>query len=102
MTTIGRFKRRGDEFHGEIITLSVQSRDVWIKPDPSGPDGSQYSIYVGEALVGAAWAEGQAANDWELKVHLDDPTFAAPIVGRLLLVDADSFILSWDRSPIQP
>ena len=37
MANIGSFKKSGNEFHGEIATLSVQAKGVRIVPNPTGP-----------------------------------------------------------------
>jgi len=34
MATIGSFKKVGNEYQGEIVTLSVQARNVRIVPKP--------------------------------------------------------------------
>jgi uncharacterized protein (DUF736 family) len=33
MANIGTFKKSGDEFQGEVVTLSLQSKDVRIVPE---------------------------------------------------------------------
>jgi uncharacterized protein (DUF736 family) len=37
MASIGSFKKVGGEFQGEIVTLSVQTRNVRIAPEPTAP-----------------------------------------------------------------
>ncbi|BAR58516.1 uncharacterized protein (DUF736 family) [Bradyrhizobium diazoefficiens] len=50
MATIGTFKKTGNnEFTGEIVTLSVQARNVRIVPDASrsGDNAPSHRVYVG-------------------------------------------------------
>ncbi len=56
MGTIGTFKKSGIEFTGEIITLSLQTRNV---PDTkaSGGNAPSHRVYVGRAEIGAAWSQ---------------------------------------------
>ncbi|MCP1912497.1 uncharacterized protein (DUF736 family) [Bradyrhizobium elkanii] len=50
MATIGTFKKTGNnEFNGEIVTLSLQARNVHIVPETSrsGDNAPSHRIYVG-------------------------------------------------------
>jgi uncharacterized protein (DUF736 family) len=50
MATIGTFNKTGNnEFTGEIVTLSVQARNVRIVPDASrsGDNAPSHRVYVG-------------------------------------------------------
>ncbi|MDE1940043.1 MAG: DUF736 family protein [Alphaproteobacteria bacterium] len=51
MATIGTFKKSGNEFTGEIVTLSLQTRNVRIVPDTkaSGENAPSHRVYVGRA-----------------------------------------------------
>jgi uncharacterized protein (DUF736 family) len=52
MATIGSFKKVGDEFHGEIITLSLQTKGVRIVPEQdrsSNENAPSHRIFVGRA-----------------------------------------------------
>ena len=52
MATIGTFKKTGNnEFNGEIVTLSLQARNVRIVPETSrsGDNAPSHRIYVGRA-----------------------------------------------------
>ena len=65
MANIGSFKKVGNEFQGEIVTLSVQTKGVRIVPETSrGNDNApSHRVYVGRAdyaragLCGAAGLE---------------------------------------------
>jgi uncharacterized protein (DUF736 family) len=60
MATIGTFKKTGsNEFTGEIVTLSVQAKNVRIVPETtrSGDNSPSHRVYVGRVEIGAAWAK---------------------------------------------
>ena len=56
MATIGTFKKTGNEYTGEIVTLSVQAKGVRIVPDlrATGENAPLHRILVGRAEIGAA------------------------------------------------
>ena len=49
MATIGTFKKTGNEFTGEIVTLSVQAKGVRIVPDlrTNGENAPSHRVLVG-------------------------------------------------------
>ena len=52
MATIGTFKKTGsNEFTGEIVTLSVQAKNVRIVPETnrSGDNSPSHRVYVGRS-----------------------------------------------------
>ena len=51
MANIGSFKTVGTEFHGEIVTLSVQSKGVRIVPEAqrANDDAPTHRVYVNRA-----------------------------------------------------
>ena len=60
MATIGTFKKTGsNEFTGEIVTLSVQAKNVRIVPDQraTGENAPSHRVLVGRAEIGAAWSK---------------------------------------------
>ena len=59
MATIGTFKKTGNEYTGEIVTLSVQAKGVRIVPDlrATGENAPSHRILVGRAEIGAAWSK---------------------------------------------
>ena len=59
MATIGTFKKSGNEFTGEIVTLSLQAKNVRIAPDSraSGDNAPSHRVFVGRVEIGAAWAK---------------------------------------------
>ena len=100
MANIGTFKKSGTEFQGEIVTLSVQTKNVRIVPEANraSDNAPSHRIFVGRAEIGAAWSKRSAENRDYLSVKLDDPSFNAPIYANLFDdEDGDGFTLIWSR-----
>ncbi len=100
MANIGIFKKSGSEFHGEIITLSVQVKGIRIAPEANrGTDNApSHRIYVGRAEIGAAWSKRSNEGRDYLSVKLDDPSFTAPIYASLFDdEDGEGCSLIWSR-----
>ena len=101
MATIGTFKKSGsNEFTGDIVTLSVQAKNVRINAqDTRGNDNApSHRVFVGKAEIGAAWTKRSNEGRDYLSVKLDDPSFTAPIYANLFDdEEADTFSLIWSR-----
>ena len=78
-------RKSGDEFQGEIVTLSVQSKGVRIVPETTraSDNAPSHRVYVGRAEIGAAWSKRSNEGRDYLSVKLDDPSFTAPIYANL-------------------
>ena len=85
MANIGSFKKSGNEFQGEIVTLSVQARGVRIVPEANrtNDNAPSHRVYIGRVEVGAAWSKRSTEGRDYLSVKLDDPSFNAPIYANL-------------------
>ena len=100
MANIGSFKKSGQEFQGEIVTLSVQARNVRIVPEASrsGDNAPSHRVFVGRVEVGAAWSKRSSEGRDYLSLKLDDPSFNAPIYANLFDdEDGEGFNLIWSR-----
>ena len=100
MANIGSFKKTGQEFQGEIVTLSLQTKGVRIVPetDRTNDNAPSHRVYVGRAEIGAAWSKRSTEGRDYLSVKLDDPSFPAPIFASLVAVEGkDDFALIWSR-----
>ena len=101
MATIGTFKKTGsNEFTGEIVTLSVQAKNVRIAPDQrsTGENAPSHRVLVGRAEIGAAWSKRSNEGRDYLGLKLDDPSFNAPIYANLFDDEGeDTFSLIWSR-----
>jgi uncharacterized protein (DUF736 family) len=101
MASIGSFKKVGGEFQGEIVTLSVQTKNVRIVPETNraNDNAPSHRVYVGRAEIGAAWPKRSSEGRDYLSVKLDDPSFNAPIYANLFDdEDGDGHTLIWSRA----
>ena len=100
MATIGTFKKSGSEYTGEIVTLSVQAKNVRIVPEQtrSGDNAPSHRVFVGRAEIGAAWEKRSNEGREYLGLKLDDPSFTAPIYANLFEdEDGKTHSLIWSR-----
>ncbi|MDQ2067203.1 DUF736 domain-containing protein [Xinfangfangia sp. CPCC 101601] len=100
MATIGTFKKIGNEYTGEIVTLSVQAKGVRIVPDlrATGENAPSHRILVGRAEIGAAWSKRSTEGRDYLGLKLDDPSFSHPIYANLFDdEDGEGHSLIWSR-----
>jgi uncharacterized protein (DUF736 family) len=101
MANIGSFKKSGNEYQGEIVTLSVQARGVRIVPadNRSSDAAPSHRVFVGRAEIGAAWSKRSSEGRDYLSLKLDDPSFNVPIFANLFDdEDGEGFTLIWSRS----
>jgi uncharacterized protein (DUF736 family) len=101
MANIGSFKKVGQEYQGEIVTLSVQARGVRVVPEAnrSNDNAPSHRVFVGRAEIGAAWAQQSKEGRDYLSLKLDDPSLTAPKIANLLdYPDCESYTLIWSRS----
>ena len=100
MATIGSFKKSGNEFQGEIVTLSVQAKGVRIVPETNrtSDNAPSHRVFVGRAEIGAAWSKRSSEGRDYLSVKLDDPSFTTPIYANLFDdEDGEGYTLIWSR-----
>ena len=101
MATIGTFKKNGsNEFTGEIVTLSVQAKNVRIVPEANrtNDNAPSHRVMVGRAEIGAAWTKKSNENREYLGLKLDDPSFNAPIYANLFDDEGgEIYSLIWSR-----
>ncbi|MGL3104796.1 DUF736 domain-containing protein [Bradyrhizobium sp. BR 1432] len=100
MASIGTFKKVGNDFQGEIVTLSLQARGVRIvaEANRSNENAPSHRVYVGRAEIGAAWSKRSEEGRDYLSLKLDDPSFNAPIYANLFDDEAgEGYNLLWSR-----
>jgi uncharacterized protein (DUF736 family) len=100
MANIGSFKKVGQDYQGEIVTLSVQAKGVRIVPEDNraNENAPTHRVFVGRAEIGAAWAKTSAEQRDYLSVKLDDPSFTAPIFANLFDDEGgETYSLIWSR-----
>ncbi|XQZ99459.1 DUF736 domain-containing protein [Komagataeibacter rhaeticus] len=57
MANIGSFKKVGEGFEGEIVTLALQARNVRLvaETNRANDNAPNYRVYLGRVELGAAW-----------------------------------------------
>jgi uncharacterized protein (DUF736 family) len=100
MANIGSFKKVGNDFQGEIVTLSLTTNGVRIvaEPNRTSENAPSYRVYVGRAEIGAAWSKRSEEGRNYLSLKLDDPSFNAPIYANLFDDEGgEGYTLLWSR-----
>jgi uncharacterized protein (DUF736 family) len=100
MASIGSFKKVGNDFQGEIVTLSLQTKGVRIVAEAgrTNDNAPSHRVYVGRAEIGAAWSKRSNEGRDYLSLKLDDPSFTAPIFANLFDdEDGEGYTLIWSR-----
>ena len=101
MATIGSFKKVGNDYQGEIITLSLQAKGVRIVAESSSSNDKapSHRVFMRQTEIGAAWSKRSEEGRDYLSLKLDDPSFNAPIYANLFNdEEGDGFTLIWSRS----
>lgn len=101
MANIGSFTKSGDSYKGEIVTMSVQTKNVRIVPEEASENENAptHRVFVGRAEIGAAWTKTSNEGRDYLSVKLDDPSFTAPIFANLFDdEDGKTYNLIWSRA----
>jgi uncharacterized protein (DUF736 family) len=100
MANIGTFTKASDGYKGEIVTMSVQQKNVRIvrEEEVASESAPSHRVFVGRAEIGAAWSKQSREGRDYLSVKLDDPSFAGPIYANLFDdEDGKTFNLIWSR-----
>ena len=101
MATIGTFEKTGNnEYTSEIVTLSLQTKNVRIVSEAraTGENAPSHRVFVGRAEIGAAWSKTSNEGRAYLGLKLDDPSFNAPIYANLFDdEEGEGFSLIWSR-----
>ena len=101
MANIGTFKKSGNDYTGEIVTMSLQKKGVTIVAEsPSDNENApSHRVFISRAEVGAAWQKSTKEHREYLSIKLDDPSFNAPIFASLFAdEDGKTFNLIWSRA----
>ena len=96
MAIIGTFTKQDNTYQGTLATLTVKAK-VSIKPvEKTSEKAPDFRIFSGNAEIGAAWSATSKEGHAYLSVKLDDPSFSAAILCRLIETD-DGHSLVWSR-----
>ena len=101
MANIGTFKKSANgNYTGEIVTMSVQKKNVTIvTEEPSDNENAPtHRVFLARADIGAGWAKTSKEGRDYLSIKLDDPSFNSPIFASLFAdEDGKTFNLIWSR-----
>ena len=101
MANIGTFTKNGNgEYNGEIVTLSIQAKNVRIVPEQarSNENAPSHRVMAGRAEIGAAWSKRSNDGREYLGLKLDDVSFNAPIYANLFEDEGgETHSLIWSR-----
>lgn len=100
MANIGSFRKSGEDYIGEIVTLKLQHRNVRLVEETrvTGENAPSHRIYIGRVEVGAAWPKTSSDGLRYLSLKLDDPSFDAPIFASLFADEmGEGYTLAWSR-----
>lgn len=100
MATIGTFKKVGNGYNGELVTLSLQTPNVRIALETAraNENAPSHRVFVGRVEIGAAWSRRSNEGRDYLSLKLDDPSFNAPIFANLFDdEDGEGYSLIWSR-----
>ena len=101
MANIGTFTKTDDGYKGEIVTMSVQQKNVRVvrESETANENAPSHRVFVGRAEIGAAWTKRSTEGRDYLSVKLDDPSFTAPIFANLFDdEDGKTYNLIWSRA----
>jgi len=96
MAIIGTFTATDNGYQGTLATLTLKAKLTFTAAKKSGEKSPDFRIYAGTAEIGAAWKGNGKDGKSYLSVKVDDPSFATPILARLIATD-NGFALIWNR-----
>lgn len=96
MAIIGTFTKQDAGYNGTLATLTLKTKVAITPIDKTGEKSPDFRVTSGQAELGAAWSATSKDGKPYLTVKLDDPSFPAPIVCRLVEING-SHALVWTR-----
>ena len=96
MAIIGTFTKDDTGYQGSLATLTLKAKLTITPVEKSGEKAPDFRVYAGATEVGAAWSSTSKDKKPYLSVKLDDPSFSAPILARLIETEK-GLALVWNR-----
>ncbi len=96
MSVIGTFTKQDASFAGVLATLTVKAKVNITPVEKTADKAPDFRVYAGNAELGAAWSATSKEGKPYLSVKLDDPSFASPILCRLVETEK-GYSLVWTR-----
>src|SRR3954465_3235342 len=98
MATIGSFKKVGNDYQGEIITLQAKGVRIVADSSSSNNKAPSHRVFMRQTEIGAAWSKRSEEGRDYLSLKLDDPSFNAPIYANLFDDEGgEGYTLLWSR-----
>ena len=96
MAIIGTFTKSDNGYQGNLVTLTLKAKLTITAVEKATEKAPDFRVYAGAAEIGAAWSSTSKDNKPYLSVKLDDPSFPASIIARLISND-QGHALVWNR-----
>ena len=96
MSIIGTFTKQDDTYQGTLATLTLKTKASFRPVEKTSDKSPDFRIFAGNIEIGAAWSSTSKENHPYLSVKLDDPSFPAAILARLVEFD-NGYSLVWTR-----
>ena len=96
MSIIGTFTKQENGYQGTIATLTLKSKVNIVPVEKTSEKSPDFRIFAGNVELGAAWSSTSKEKHPYLSVKLDDPSFPAAILARLVEFD-NGYSLVWTR-----
>lgn len=96
MAIIGTFTKTDNGYQGSLATLTLKAKLTFTPAEKTGEKSPDFRIYSGSTEVGAAWSAKSKDDKPYLSVKLDDPSFPAPILARLIETEKGHALI-WNR-----
>jgi uncharacterized protein (DUF736 family) len=96
MAIIGTFTKTDTGFEGQLSTLTLKTKLTITAIERINEKAPDFRIFAGATEIGAAWSSTTKDNKPYLSVKLDDPSFPASIMARLVSND-QGHALIWNR-----
>ena len=96
MAIIGTFTKQDNGYQGSISTLTVKAKISITPVEKTGDKAPDFRVYAANADIGAAWSATSKEGKDYLSVKLDDPSFPAAILCRLVSTDKGHSLV-WTR-----
>ena len=96
MAIIGTFTKTDNGYEGQLSTLTLKTKLTLTAIEKTNEKAPDFRIFTGATEIGAAWSSKAKDNTPYLSVKLDDPSFPASIMARLVSND-QGHALIWNR-----
>lgn len=96
MAIIGTFTKQDNGYRGVVATLALKGKIAINPVEKTNEKSPDYRVFAGSVEIGAAWSQTSKENKPYLSVKLDDPSFPAAILCRLVNTE-NGYALVWNR-----